>query len=133
MQRIQNLAIVRQAIDAYGRRDVEALRQLMSTDVELDWSASKGWFAGVYCGTDEVIRVFADYFSAFEAIAIEPESFVAAGDSVVVPNVAHLRGREGVEVSARATFVYTLRHGAVTRICLYQLLTDAAEAMDIAA
>jgi hypothetical protein len=58
---------------------------------------------------------------------------VAAGDSVVVPNVARLRGREGVEVSARATFVYTLRRGAVTRICLYQELTDAVEAMESAA
>jgi len=133
MQRVQNVAIVRQAIEAYGRRDVEALRRLMRADVELDWSASKGWFAGVYRGTDEVIRVFADYFSAFEAIAIEPESLVATGDSVVVPNVARLRGREGVEVSAQATFVYTLRHGAVARICLYQELADAVEAMGIAA
>jgi ketosteroid isomerase-like protein len=70
MQRFQNVAIVRQAIDAYGRRDVETLRRLMSTDVELDWSASSGWFAGVYHGTDEVINVLADYLSAFEAVAI---------------------------------------------------------------
>ena len=133
VQRVRNVEIVRQAIDACGRRDVEALRRLMRTDVELDWSASKGWFAGVYCGIDEVIRVFADYFSAFEAIAIEPESFVAGGDSVAVPNVARLYGREGIAVSARATFVYTLRHGAVARICLYQELADAVEAVGIAA
>ena len=54
----QNLEVVRQAIDAYVRRDVEAMRRVTSADLELDWSASRGWLAGVYRGFEEAWRWF---------------------------------------------------------------------------
>jgi hypothetical protein len=37
----------------------------------------------------------------------------------VVPNTAHIRGREGIEVVARSTFVYTVENGQVTRQRLF--------------
>jgi ketosteroid isomerase-like protein len=52
----QNVEVVRQALDAYARRDVEALRALHDPDLELDWSASRGWLAGVYRGIEEALR-----------------------------------------------------------------------------
>jgi ketosteroid isomerase-like protein len=131
--RAQNVDVVRQSIEAYGCRDLDALRRSLSADVELDWSASNGWLAGVYRGSEKVMGVFADYFSAFETIVIEPEAYIPSGDSVVVPNLARHRGREGIEVSARATFVYTVQGEVITRICLHQELADALEAMDLAA
>jgi ketosteroid isomerase-like protein len=124
--------VVRQALDAYARRDVEALRALSDSDMELDWSRSKGWLAGVYRGIDEALRFYAGYFEAFEEIVFEPECFIHAGESVVVPNVARQRGRDGIEVSARSALVFTVRDDQIRRICLYQGAEDALKAVGLA-
>jgi ketosteroid isomerase-like protein len=47
----------------------------------------------------------------------------------VVPNTAHIRGRQGIEVVARSTFVYTVENGQITRHRMFQ---DEAEALEAA-
>ena len=125
------MEVVRQALNAYTRRDVEVMRALSDPDMELDWSASRGWLAGVYRGIDEALRFYAGYFDAFDEIVIEPDGFIDAGDSVVVPNVAHQRGRDGIEVSARSTLVFTVRNRKLIRICLYQETGQALKAVGL--
>jgi ketosteroid isomerase-like protein len=107
------------------------LKELLDPDVELDWSASRGFVAGVYQGFDEFQRFWKGYFDAFEAIRAEPDRFINAGDSVVVPNVVHMRGRDGIEVSARSAVVWTIRGGRITRICLYQETQEALKAVGL--
>jgi ketosteroid isomerase-like protein len=121
----ESMDVVRRALDAYSRRDVESLRALAAPDMELDWSASRGWLADVYRGIDEALRFYEGYFEAFDEIVIESDRFIEAGDSVVVPNVAHQRGRDGIEVSARSTLVFTVREHRISRICLYQETEEA--------
>jgi ketosteroid isomerase-like protein len=128
----KNVKLVRKTLDAYARRDVDALRKLADPDVELDWSASRAWLAGVYRGFNETLRFYEDYFEAFDEIVIEPDRFIDLGDSVVVPNVAHQLGRHGNEVSARSTLVFTVRNGKLRRICLYQETEQALEAVRLA-
>jgi ketosteroid isomerase-like protein len=127
----QNVAVAQLCIDAYNRRDLEALRVLSDPDTELDWSASRGVEAGVYEGIDAVLRLYSAYFDAFEEIIIEPDRFIDAGESVVVPNLSRSRGREGIEVLARSTLVITFRSRKVTRICLYQATEQALEAVGL--
>ena len=127
----ENVEIVRQSLDAYSRRDVEAMRALNDPDLELDWSASVGWLGGVYKGFDDALRFYAGYFEAFDKIVIEPDRFIEAGDSVVVPNVARQWGRDGIAVSARSTLVFTIRNGRITRICLYQDVEPALKAVGL--
>jgi ketosteroid isomerase-like protein len=124
--------ITRQALDAYTRRDVEALRGAADPDIELDWSGSLSWLAGIYRGLDETLHFYEGYFEAFESIVIEADRFIDAGESVVVPNVARQRGRDGIEVSARSTFVFTIRNRKITRICLYQETEQALKAVGLA-
>lgn len=114
----ENVEVVRKAFDAYARRDLTAIRAVAEPDLVLDWSASRGWLAGVYPGIEEVLRFYVDYFEAFERITFAAECFMHTGDSVVVPNVAHQRGRDGIEVSARSTLGFTLRDLKLTRVCL---------------
>jgi ketosteroid isomerase-like protein len=120
-----NVEVVRDALDAYARRDVEALRALNDPAMELDWSASRSWLAGVYRGLDEAVRFYSDYYAAFEEIVIEADSYIPVGNSVVVPNVARQRGRDGIEVTARSTLVFTLHDHRITRIRLYQSTDEA--------
>jgi ketosteroid isomerase-like protein len=124
--------VARRALDAYGRRDVAALRAAADPDIELDWSASRGWLAGVYRGLEETLRFYEDYFEAFQEIVIVPYRFIEAGDSVVIPNIAHQRGRDGIEVSARSTLVFSVRSQRITRICLYQETEQALKAVGLA-
>jgi ketosteroid isomerase-like protein len=127
----ENVDVVRRSLEAFTSRDVEALRSLNDPRMELDWSESKGWLAGVYRGFDEALRFYEGYFQAFEATLIEPDQFIEAGESIVVPNIAHQRGRDGIEVSARGTFVFTLRDHKIIRIRLYQETDDALKAVGL--
>src|SRR6478735_3226141 len=81
----ENVEIVRRSLDAYSRRDLDAYRSLHDPDLEFDWSASLGPEAGVYRGIDAVMRLHASYFETFVEIVIEPECFIEAGESVLVP------------------------------------------------
>lgn len=128
----QNVELVEQALDAYHRRDIEAMRALNHPDMELDWSASRGFQAGVYRGFDEALRFYREYFEVFHEITFESLSFIEARDSVVVPNVAHQRGRDGIEVTARSTLVFTVRDHRIARICLYQETAQALKAVGLA-
>jgi ketosteroid isomerase-like protein len=127
----QNVELAKRAIDAYNRRDLEALRELNDPDVEVDWSASRGVEAGLYRGIDAALRFYQGYFDAFEEILIEPDGFRAAGESVVISNVSRSRGREGIEVFARSALVLTFRAGRVLRVCLYQETEQALESVGL--
>ena len=123
------VGIVAAAIDAFNRRDFGAWEALSLADVEVDWSASRGLEAGVYQGRAEVNR-FHRTFELFESVVVEPERFIDAGDSVIVPNSARFRGRAGIETVAWSIVGYELHGGRIARICLYQ---ETAEALDEAA
>jgi ketosteroid isomerase-like protein len=127
----ENVEVVRRAIAAYNRRDFEAIRALNQPDVELDWSASRGLDARVYQGEEEVMRFFQNFLEMFEEIRIEPDRFIESRDSVVVPNSAQLRGRDGIQTAARSAFVFEVRSGRVARICLYQETREALEAVGL--
>ena len=126
----ESVEIVRRSLDAYGRRDIDALRPLTHPSLELDWSASAGMLAGVYRGFDEVARFYAEYFDIFESTVIVPERFIETGNMVVVPNIAYQRGRDGIEVTARSTLVFTVPD-RITRICLYQHEDEALKAVGL--
>jgi len=127
----ENVEIVKRMIDAYNQRDLAGLEAFSHPDVELDWSASRGFVAGVYRGFDEFERFWRSYFDAFEEMAAEPERFIDAGESVVVPNMVHIRGRDGIEVSARSAIVFTFRSHRITRMCLYQETEQALKAVGL--
>ena len=61
-------------------------------------------------------------------VQIETHGFTEAGSEVVVPNTAHFRGREGIEVVARSTFVFTVENGQITCLRMFQERAEALEA-----
>jgi ketosteroid isomerase-like protein len=124
--------VVRRAIDAYNRRDFEAIRALNHPDVEVDWSASRGLVAGIYRGADEVIAFMRDFLETFEYVRMDADRYVESGELVVVPNTTHIRGRDGIETVARSALFFELRDGRVARIRLYQETTEALEAAGLA-
>ena len=128
----ENVEIVQQSLDAFARRDIDALRALNDPDLELDWSRSVGFLAGIYRGLDAALRFYKGFYEAFEMDIVQPDRFIDTGEFVAVPNVARFRGRDGIEVSARSTLVYELRDGKVIRTCMYQETEEALKAVGLA-
>ena len=124
-----SIEVVRRALDAFNRRDLEAIRGLHHPDVRVDWSASRGLEAGVYAGLSELVKFFQTFFDMFDRIRIEPEGFIEREESIVVPNSAYVRGRGGIETVARSAFVFEVRDGQVVSLCLYQETWQALQAL----
>jgi ketosteroid isomerase-like protein len=127
----ENVEVVRKGIEALNRRDVSATRAVWRSDAEIDWSRSKGPLKGVYRGRREVASFQNEFWSTFEKLELEPHGFTQAGRDVVVPNTAHLRGREGMQVIARSTFVFTVENGQITRLRMFQERAEALEALGL--
>ena len=124
----ENIDVVRKAIEALNRRDAPAARSVWRSDAEIDWSRSKGPLKGVYHGRGEAENFQNEFWSTFEKVELEAHGFTQAGSDVVVPNTAHMRGREGMEVIARSTFVFTVENGQITRLRMFQERAEALEA-----
>jgi ketosteroid isomerase-like protein len=123
-----NVDAVRRLTDAWNRQDLRGWLAVFSAGAEMDWSRSRGPLKGVYRGHGE-LQVFWDAFwSTFEDVQVEMHGFTEVGREVVVPNTAHIRGRQGIEVVARSTFVYTVENGQVTRQRMFQEEAKALEA-----
>jgi ketosteroid isomerase-like protein len=124
----EDVETVRRHTDAWNRRDLTTWLALSSSGAEIDWSRSRGPLKGVYRGRGE-LEVFWDAFwSTFEDVKVEMHAFTEVGSEVVAPNTAHIRGRQGIEVVARSTFVFTVENRQITRLRLFQERAEALEA-----
>ena len=115
-------------IEAWNRRDLGAYLASFASDAEIDWSRSRAPHKGVYRGHGEIETFWDLFWSTFENVQVEMHGFTEVGREVVVPNTAHILGRQGIEVVARSTFVYTVENGQVTRQRLFQEKAEALEA-----
>jgi ketosteroid isomerase-like protein len=126
----ENVEVVKAAIDALNRKDWDALIQAAAPGFELDWSRAMSPARGVY-GLDQVRRFLEELTGYWESVRNEPHEFIEAGDLVVVPMTGHVRGRDGIEVTASPTIVWTIRDGAIERVSMYQEKEDALESVGL--
>ena len=124
----ENIEVVRRGIEAWNRRDLTGWLASFHPEGELDWSRSRGPLNGVYRGQGKLEAFWDEFWSTFEKVELETHGFTEVGSNVVVPNTAHLRGREGIEVVARSTFVFTVEKGQTRRLRMFQERTEALEA-----
>jgi ketosteroid isomerase-like protein len=124
----ENVETVRRQTEAWNRRDLKTWMASFHRDAELDWSRSRGPLKGVYRGEGELEVFWHEFWSTFEDVQIEMHGFTEASTEVVVPNTAHMRGRQGIEVVARSTFVFTVENGRITRFRMFQERAEALEA-----
>ena len=124
----ENVEIVRAALDALNREDIDAALKDAAPDFVFDFSRSVGTEGGVYKLGQ--MRTFWGQVTAemWESSRFEAEEFIEAGDLVMTPVTNLLRGRDGIEVQARGAWVWTFRDGSVARITFYQTRQEALEA-----
>jgi ketosteroid isomerase-like protein len=123
----ENVEVVRQAIEAFSRGDLDTATRDASPEVEVDWSRSRGVEAGIYHGPEATRRFWSTFLEAFDRIVAVPEEFIEHGDHVIVLDRTQMWGRDGIEVEARNVSVATLRDGQIVR---WRLCRDRAEAFE---
>jgi ketosteroid isomerase-like protein len=123
----ENVEIVRTAIWAFNEGEFDRVLAGLAPEVEVDLSRALGPVRGVYT-LDQTRRVIDELAGTWRSFRIEPVEFIEADGRVVVPWTYHVVGRDGIEVQARSTWAFTIRSGAITRVCMYQERQDALEA-----
>ena len=123
----RNVEIVRAFMDAIGRGDPEAALENAAPDFEFDISRAVGPLHGVY-GADQTRQLWRDFADSWESLRFESGELIEVGEHVVVPWTMYARGRDGIEVPSRVTWLWTIRDGAIVRACMYQEREQALEA-----
>jgi ketosteroid isomerase-like protein len=124
----ENVEVVKRHVAAWNRRDLGAYLASFASDAEIDWSRSRAPHKGVYRGHGEIETFWEVFWSTFEDVQLEMHDLTEVGSEVVVANTAHMRGREGIEVIARSTFVFKVQDGQITCLRLFQERAEALEA-----
>ena len=124
----ENVEVALRNIEAFNRRDLRTWLATLRSDAEIDWSRSRAPHKGVYRGRREHEAFWGVFWSTFEDVQLENYGFAEAGSEVVYSQTAHLRGRQGIEVIARSTQVFTLEHGQITCLRMFQERAEALEA-----
>ena len=124
----ENVEIVRCYVDAINDGDWRVdFPAFIHDDIEIDWSRSPAPYRGIYRGRGEAMQ-FIEALDVWADARFEPAEFIDAGDDVLVPHAVHLRGRDEIEVTVRATYVFTLRDGRCAAWRIYQEHAEALEA-----
>jgi ketosteroid isomerase-like protein len=129
----ENVEVVRQVVDAFGRGDVEAVVSFHHPDASFAPLIAPMLGVEEIRGGEELRRFLRhDLFDGFDEFTVEPLSFQDHGDTVIV--VAHLRGRiktSGLQLDDISAFVCTLRDGKVADMREYDTEAEALEAVGL--
>jgi len=127
----ENVEVAQRMQDAFNRQDLATWLATFRAEAEIDWSRSRGPQKGVYRGHREFVDFWDVFWETFEDVQVELHGFTEVGSEVVASNTAHIRGREGIEVVARSTFLWTFENGQITRFRMFQERAEALEAVGL--
>ena len=120
---------LRGAYEAFNERGVEAILEQLAPQFQVrDRESSPD--RETRLGKEGIKELFDSYMEAFEALRLEPEEFIEAGDQIVVSLYQLVRGKgSGAEVVGRVAHVWTMRDGAALRLRIFADKERALEAL----
>jgi ketosteroid isomerase-like protein len=127
----ENVEIVRGALDALNRGDLDAMVKDAAPDFQFDFSRAVGPQHGVF-GREELPGLFREFDGPWVSVRREADEFIEAGEQVVTPLTGYHRGRDGIELQARLALVWTFRDGVLTHLTFYQERQEALQAARLA-
>jgi ketosteroid isomerase-like protein len=127
----ENVETFKRAVEAYGRRDDEALLEVLDAEVELYPAllVAFGAEANVYRGHDGAREWFRDTDDAFTARHVEIVEIRDLGERLVARGRIRLLGKESrAEVESPIGYLVDFRNGKVVRLRSYLRPEDALDA-----
>jgi ketosteroid isomerase-like protein len=124
-----NVDLVRRALEAFARRDLDAIQGLL--DDEMEFRAPTAEIAGrsSYRGPEGLRTYFADVASIWEELQVIPQEYKAIGDRVLVSGRVYARGKGGYVIDSATDWVWRVRDG---KILWGAVFTDRDEALKAA-
>jgi ketosteroid isomerase-like protein len=120
---------LRSAYEAFNEGGVEAILERLAPEFQVrDRESSPD--RETRHGKEGIKQLFDSYMEAFDALRLEPEEFIDAGDQIVVSLHQRIRGKgSGAEVVGRIAHVWTMRGGAALRLRIFGDKESALEAL----
>jgi ketosteroid isomerase-like protein len=111
------MTVVKQAYEAFGRNDIEALLELVAPTVDWRIVGPASLPFPTQCHTrQEVARFFKDLAEDGEITVFEPREFIEADDRVVVLGFVRVTlSATGKTFESEWAHVFTVKDGLVTR------------------
>jgi ketosteroid isomerase-like protein len=127
----ENVEIVRDLVEAFGRGDVPSSLASLDPYVVLDSSRVGG--PDVSYGHEEVARAVGRFMAAFDDYVYEVERLTDLGSGVILAASTETgRGRSsGVPVRRSFAFLYTVIDGKIARITVFPSEEQALEAVGL--
>lgn len=125
-----NVRIVRDAYDAFGRGDITGVLDRLTDDVEwISAGSSEIPFAGRRRGRDQVREFFSLLAANLEFQTFEPREFIAQGETVVVLGHEVARAKTtNRQMTGEWAMVFRMRDGKIARFQDYSDTENAAAA-----
>jgi ketosteroid isomerase-like protein len=123
MNEQENVALVKQALAAFGGGDLQTFLNLFAEDAELRHPMSTAiWpWAGTQRGRARIEEAAAGVTEVLEFEQFEPREFIAQGNKVVVLVFECVRSKAtGRVVDNDYVHVYTVRDGKIIQFCVYE-------------
>jgi ketosteroid isomerase-like protein len=118
---------LRGAYQAFNEGGVEAFLERLAPDFSVRDRDSSPDRQTRY-GREGIIELFDSYMEAFDALRLEPEEFIDAGDQIVVSLRQRVRGKgSGAEVEGNIAHVWTMRGSDVYSL---RIFGDKERALD---
>jgi ketosteroid isomerase-like protein len=112
----ENVDLVRRALEAFARGDVEEMLSHMDPEGELHSAIVGSAEGNVYRGHDGFRRWYADSFESFEELRNEWSEFRDLGDRVLAFGRVKARGRgSGVRLDSPMGWIFTVRRGTLVK------------------
>lgn len=111
------LKIIQQAYEAFGRRDIPALLNLVADQVDWEFVGSASLaYAGRRQNKNEVASFFSALEKADDTLAFEPREFIDAGDNVTVLGwVKGIARDTKIPFETQWAHVFTVSDGKIAR------------------
>ena len=101
---------LRYAYKAFNEGGVEAFLECIAPEFQLRDRESSPDRAQTRFGKEGIKQLFDSYMEAFDALSLEPQEFIDAGDLIVVSLHQRVRGKgSGAEVVGNIAHVWTIR------------------------